>query len=926
MRRRLRRSTIRGRIVALTVLPVIALMTLWTFAMVSVTGDLRALVRLQSVYESFGTPVDTAVGQIQIERRLAAGYLGAAEDDADSVGTADTSGTAAYLAQQRSTDRAVQTMREAIRDQERREDLSERQQESLDTMDKATAQLEGLRRQVLARSLSWSGAVDAYTAIVEPTFDVQSTLTALQAGQLAREAQVVVELVRVREFVSREDALVAGARAAGRLSDAQYDVLTATIEDRRVFHRTYVGDLPADSAALFGEFERSTEYRSLVAGENALLRAGASGASKAIAANSWRTTTDLAVKRYMRTCTASALNAADRGRDFAYREMVKAGVVGGLGLIAVVISIWLSVSAGRRIARRLEELRDAADVLATRQLPEVMERLAAGDEVDAAEVAPPIRFGDDKGEPDEISQVGHALNTARRAAVEAAVKQATLRRGMFAVLLNIARRNQALVHRQSKLVDTLERRTTDPDTLEDLFRIDHLTTRMRRHAEGLIILSGAAPGRRWRQPVPLADVVSAAVGEIEDYTRVVIPPMPPVGITAEAVADVVHLVAELVDNATAFSPPHTQVTMRTGEARNGFVLEVDDRGLGMDREEFDQVHRTLARPGDFDPVLDERLGLYIVGRLAARHGITVTLTRSPYGGTTAVVLLPHTITSLVEPAAPAAPEPAPSAGAVVHTLPTRGHRPEAAPAATDGTAADDTPTQDTPTAILRAVTDTTPPPDRPGGEPLVPERAQAGGPYPRTASGPAPVLPQRTRKTPGTQPGASPRDGHGPGDTGRGGGSAVHGGPAEAHGAASGGGPAATTEETRLSPSWRGHGRPDDPTGAGPAAALEPFGGRPGHESGVPSTEAVEAPVPAGPDGGDATGPRPLPRRVRQASLAAPLRDTPGDDARREPAKEVSAEEMRAIFGAFQRGLDRGRKGDPAGRESMSDEGTGQDG
>ncbi|WP_338675417.1 ATP-binding protein [Streptomyces sp. SCSIO 30461] len=848
MRRRLRRSTIRGRIVSLTVLPIIALMTLWTFAMVSVTGDLRALIRLQAVYESFGTPVDTAVGQIQIERRLAAGYLGAAEDDADEAGTT------AYLAQQQSTDRAVRTMREAIRNEERREDLSARQQESLDAMDKATEQLDGLRRQVLDRSLSWSGAVDAYTGIVEPTFDVQSTLTALQAGQLAREAQVVVELVRVREFVSREDALVAGARAAGRLSDAQYDVLTATIEDRRVFHRTYVGDLPADSAALFGEFERSSEYRSLVAGENALLRAGASGVSKAIAANSWRTTTDRAVKRYMRTCTESALNAADRGRDFAYREMVKAGVVGGVGLIAVVISIWLSVSAGRRIAGRLEELRDAADVLAARQLPEVMERLAAGDEVDAAEVAPPIRFGDDKDEPDEIAQVGYALNTARRAAVEAAVKQATLRRGMFAVLLNIARRNQALVHRQSKLVDTLERRTTDPDTLEDLFRIDHLTTRMRRHAEGLIILSGAAPGRRWRRPVPLADVVSAAVGEIEDYTRVVIPPMPPVGVASEAVADVVHLVAELVENATVFSPPHTQVTMRTGEARNGFVLEIDDRGLGMDRDEFDQAHRTLARPGDFDPVLDERLGLYVVGRLAARHGITVTLTRSPYGGTTAVVLLPNTIMSPVEPAAPAAPltppEPESSAGAVVRALPTRGRQVQAAAAATD----------DTPTAVLRAVTDTAPSPERPDAEHSAPERDSAGGVDERTIGG------SRT-------PVAGPRT--------------------------------PVDQDT--------HDR------------VEPLAWHPGQESGVSSAESAEAPVPAAPDGVDANGPRPLPKRVRQASLAAPLREAPAEVVRREPAKEVSAEEMRAIFGAFQRGLDRGRKADPAGRKSTSDEGTGQD-
>ncbi|WP_260848797.1 ATP-binding protein [Streptomyces sp. SLBN-118] len=751
----------------LTVIPVIALMALWTFAMVSVTGDLRALIRVQGVYENFGTPVDTAVGQIQIERRISADYLGRGRRDSSA-------GVAALTQQQRSTDRAVRAMREAIGDQDRREDLSGRQRQSLDAMARSVDGLEDLREKVMARRISWDGAVEAYTAMVEPTFDVQSTLTALQAGQMARESQVVIELVRVREFVSREDALVAGARASGSLTDQQYDTLTATIEDRRVFHRTYVADLPDDSRQLFAGFERSEEYRALTAGEDALLRAGASGAGRAMAAESWRTTTDRAVKRYMLLCTDSALNTADRGRAFAYREMVKAAVVGLLGLIAVGLSIRFSMVSGRRISRRLEELRDAADVLATRQLPDVMERLGAGEKVDAAAAAPPLDFGDDSRGPDEIGQVGQALNAARLAAVEAAVKQATLRRGIFAVLLNIARRNQALVHRQSKLVDTLERRTSDPDTLEDLFRIDHLTTRMRRHAEGLIILSGATPGRRWRRPVPVADIVSAAAGEIEDYTRVVVPPMPAVGISAEAVADVVHLLAELVENAAAFSPPHTQVTMRTSDARNGFVLEIDDRGLGMDASELEQAHRTLAHPGDFDPAQDERLGLYVVGRLAERHGIGVTLTRSPYGGTTAVVLLPYAILAPVDE--PAATEPRDR---------TRPVRALPAPRA------------------LEAV-------------PAVHDRA------------------------------------------------------------------------------------PEEPDPAPPAAAGPPLGG--------------------------------LPTRVRQASLAAPLRESQPAPAGG-PGREVSAEEMRSIFGAFQAGLDRGRKGDSLGpspgaapRPRTTDEGTDDDG
>ncbi|MER7664938.1 nitrate- and nitrite sensing domain-containing protein [Streptomyces sp. NPDC096193] len=808
--------------------------------MVSVTGDLRALIRLQGVYESFGTPVDTAVGQIQIERRLSAAYLGAGPQDGAAA-------VAGLTQQQRSTDRAVRAMREAIGDRERREDLSARQKQSLEAMTDAADGLEALREKVVGRTISWDRAIEEYTSMVEPTFDVQSTLTALQAGQLAREAQVVVELVRVREFVSRQDALVAGAHAAGRLTDAQYDTLTATIEDRRVFHRTYVPDLPADSRQLFTAFERGDVHRALVTQEDMLLRAGPAGAGEAMAANSWRDTTDRAVQRYMLLCTDAALNASDRGRAFAYHEMIKAAVVGVAGLAAVGLSIWFSVAGGRRISRRLEELRDAADLLATRQLPDVMQRLAAGEEVDAAAAAPPLDFGDPKRGPDEIDeidQVGQALNAARLAAVEAAVKQSTLRRGIFAVLLNIARRNQALVHRQSKLVDTLERRTTDPDTLDDLFRIDHLTTRMRRHAEGLIILAGAAPGRRWRRPVPVVDIVSAAVGEIEDYARVVVPPMPAVGIIADAVADVVHLVAELVENAAVYSPPHTQVTMRTGRVGNGFVLEIDDRGLGMDEDALEEAQRTLARPGAFDPAQDDRLGLYVVGRLAERHGIGVTLTRSPYGGTTAVVFLPNAVLAAVEqPGRAAERESAQGRTAERESAPPP--RPRAARAE----------------AAWRTLEPVPLVHDKAMGDPeAAPEGATA-----TTGSGARPVVVRD-----GTVPTA---------------------------------GKAAPVTDSAAA------------SGEEPAPVADPAGGS--------SEKAARAAPLHG-----------LPTRVRQASLAPPLRDAPPSAAEGGPQQEVSAEEMRSIFGSFQRGLDRGRRGDSVGPDTPStapqapttDEGTDGDG
>ncbi|MFH8341640.1 nitrate- and nitrite sensing domain-containing protein [Streptomyces sp. AM6-12] len=982
-----RPTTVRTRIVALALAPAIALMALWGFAMVSDTAELRALIRVQGVYHDFGSPVDTAVGQIQIERRLSAAYLGADGRDAAGAGR--------LLGQQRRTDQAVDAMRQAIRGGDRSR-LTARQRQSLDAMVTATGELDGLRQRVLTRQIRWDQAVEQYSALVEPAFDVQTTLTALQAGQLARESGTVVELVRVREFVSREDALVAGARAAGTaLTPGQYTALTQTIEDRRVFQQTYVPDLPADSRALFEKFQQGAPYRSLNQGEDALLRAGAGGAARAVEANSWRSTVDRIVRQYRDLCVAAADDSAARGRAFAYQELTRAAIAGGAGLVVAGLSLWFAVRGARRISRRLEALRDAADVLAARQLPDVMRRLSAGEEVDAAAEAPPLAAAG--GRDDEIGQVGRSFNAARLAAVEAAVQQATLRRGLFAVLLNIARRNQALVHRQLKLVDTLERRTEDPDILRELFRIDHLTTRMRRHAESLIILSGAAPGRRWRRPVPIAQVVASAVGEIEDYARVVVPPMPDTGIAADAVADVVHLFAELLENATVFSPPHTGVTLRTGRAGGGFVLEIDDRGLGLDAEARAHAERTLTDPDAFDPTRHDRLGLYVVGRLAARHGIDVSLRDSPYGGTTAVVLLPDTILAATGGTDPRpAPEPAAApAGA------RSGHGGVRVP----------------------------PPSEEHGGvRPLPPEARSEVRSLPHSEHGGVRPLPSRRRNgSAGSGAAAS-----GPRSTGGSGASGADAGrqkPSEQpgwHGSGaawdvpsaslpstkrpgtteSGAGPGVSSseaEDSRQAPSdagtpWPMSSRaggpahtpspPDAPAQAGLSRSARPEPlppRRPGpsesatpwqapHVSAPTSLPGTPAPPPAdapatpqppplptrrpathegnapreatAPHGTGApreatapheTGASPvtgtphetgaphgisvpaLPTRVRQASLARQLREEPREQAEG-GRREVDAEEMRAIFGAFQRGLDQGRKGMPASPGDHADD------
>jgi signal transduction histidine kinase len=274
--------------------------------------------------------------------------------------------------------------------------------------------------------------------------------------------------------------------------------------------------------------------------------------------------------------------------------------------------------------------------MAEERLPRVVDRLRRGEDVDVLAESPPP----DSSGIQEVSQIAASFGVVQEAAVAAAVEQARLRKGVNQVFLNISMRNQSLLHRQLGMLDSMERRTSDPGALADLFRLDHLTTRMRRHAEGLIILSGSTPGRTWRDPVPVVDVLRAAVAEVEDYVRVDVVSESRDLVAGNAVNDVIHLVAGLVENATVFSPPNTRIEVRADRAGTGLVAEIEDRGLGLSEEELADINRRLASPPEFDLANSEQLGLFVVSNLAVRHAIRVSLRQSVYGGTTAILVLP----------------------------------------------------------------------------------------------------------------------------------------------------------------------------------------------------------------------------------------------------------------------------------------------
>lgn len=330
-----------------------------------------------------------------------------------------------------------------------------------------------------------------------------------------------------------------------------------------------------------------------------------------------------------------------------HRALIQSSVVIGAGLLVVLITAALTGSFARRLSHEIADLAAAARRLADERLPEV----APGQDAGQAAMAPwpDVRTS-------EIAVAAMALDSIRRTAIAAAAAEAGTRDGLRQILASLGKRNQSLLHRQLRIIDTLEQRAESPAALAELFTLDHLTTRMRRHAESLSILSGAAPARSWTSSVPVIDVIRAAVSEIEDYKRVTVRTDTEETVAATAVTDMIHLLAELIENATLFSPSNTQTEVRAERVVNGFAIEIEDRGLGIARDQVREINERLANPPDFDLVDADRLGLFVTGRLAARHDVQVTLGPSAYRGTKAVVLLPDSIVTM--PAEPVPAEPA----------------------------------------------------------------------------------------------------------------------------------------------------------------------------------------------------------------------------------------------------------------------------
>ncbi|MGI5348598.1 nitrate- and nitrite sensing domain-containing protein [Streptomyces sp. CA-250714] len=337
-----------------------------------------------------------------------------------------------------------------------------------------------------------------------------------------------------------------------------------------------------------------------------------------------------------------ARNAVQETEQIASDARRNALVNSAIVLVALLLAFVIAGRMARSMSRSMRSLRTAAFDVAQQRLPMLVDQLSRTEpgRVDTRVQPIPITSSD------EIGEVARAFDQVHREAVRLAAEQALLRGNVNAIFTNLSRRNQGLIERQLELVTEMENSEADPDQLEKLFRMDHLATRMRRNGENLLVLAGEEPGRRWTEPVPLVDILRAASSEVEHYERIEVSGIPETEIHGQVVNDLVHLLAELLENAASFSSPQSKVRVTATRLPDGrMMIEIHDKGIGLTAEDFADINHKLANPPTVDAAVSQRMGLFVVGRLADRHGIRVQLRPSgEQAGTTSLVMLPDAIT------------------------------------------------------------------------------------------------------------------------------------------------------------------------------------------------------------------------------------------------------------------------------------------
>ncbi len=504
-------------------------------------------------------------------------------------------------------------------------------------VDDVRVRLGDLREQVDGARTTVDAVLAEYTTVVDRLLQsVDADIAAIGDADLLATAQSYGALVRATEAVALQQTLLMSAFARGRLDPAVHERMVGTVATEQLWRRQFEHGATATQVE---DYTAALQSPSVDAADRVRGDALALGPNGVVPDDG-----DLWFSAMTRKVDLLDTAADDIASDLAAQADAhrrasdrQRNLLLGLGVTALVLIGGLLALLHRIVIRPIRRLTAAAHDVATDALPRAVAVAHSHGPEAAYNVAKPLVAPAD----DELGELTEAFNAVQRTAVALAAEQASLRRNVSDVFVNLGRRTQNLITRQLDHIDHLEARTDDPDGLADLFLLDHLATRMRRNAENMLVLAGAESPRPWARPVSIVNVVRAALAESTDYSRVDIERLAPVGVLGAAVSDVSHLLAELVDNALAFSPPTERVSISgrwTVDGRYG--LAIADAGLGMPPDRLAAANARISDPPVDDFAVSRFLGLYVVGRLAARHGAAVTLAHSPLGGITAHVLLP----------------------------------------------------------------------------------------------------------------------------------------------------------------------------------------------------------------------------------------------------------------------------------------------
>lgn len=633
----LRNWRISTRLVSLLALPVVAATSLGALRIQQSMDDIQQLDNMKLLTEM--TQEATALAAaLQEERDQSAGPLAHGAKGTDY----------AIKGHREKTDRARDNFldsSEAI-DAASRDGNLKGVRDNLVQLAGELGQLAKIRNTAFQTEKNSTQTVEAYHRLIENLIDLsQDMAEATSNPDMIQRTRALASFSSAKEYASIQRAVLAAALPAsntskGKLSETDRLYADSALQSQKSELQSFKSIYGEAGAAELllpieegnSQIKASDEYAGrALASEFGLASVGARSYKDWVDASSVKIEQMTNIERSL---LEEMEQKARELRSATERDAIISGVV---ILIVLGVSLVGAFVVARSMIRSLRRLEDTATKVAQERLPDLVKQLSEADPQDVDTSVESVGVHS----RDEIGRVAAAFDDVHREAVRLAAEQALLRGNVNAMFTNLSRRSQGLIQRQLSLISELESREADPDQLSSLFKLDHLATRMRRNGENLLVLAGEEPGRRWTRPVPLVDVLRAAASEVEQYERIELSSVPTTEVAGRVVNDLVHLLAELLENATSFSSPQTKVKVTGHALPDGRVLiEIHDTGIGLSPEDLAAINERLASPPTVDVSVSRRMGLFVVGRLSQRHGIRIQLRPSDSGGTTALVMLP----------------------------------------------------------------------------------------------------------------------------------------------------------------------------------------------------------------------------------------------------------------------------------------------